>query len=162
MFLDFFLSFLKEGFNLFIISCFHYSYSFWKALPDVIEEVKQANWTVWVDRIRDPANRSYVVAVAMCFDLVVVFAGYQFLRLCSWHYWISAINESLFLDLGYFWTSSFQGYLWVDFLLSLGHFLYFLQMCLILPFVVERGLKMVSFFMLLSSFFLLTPWRNLD
>eukprot|EP01147_Barroeca_monosierra_P004313 gene4313-6621_t len=51
------------------------------ALPDVIEEVKQANWTVWVDRIRDPANRSYVVAVAMCFDLVVVFAGYQFLRL---------------------------------------------------------------------------------
>ncbi|EGD72907.1 hypothetical protein PTSG_04636 [Salpingoeca rosetta] len=51
------------------------------AIPDVMSDVKNANWTAWVARVRDPANRSYVVAVAMCADLAVIFAGYDFLRL---------------------------------------------------------------------------------
>ena len=54
-------------------------------LPDVVKDVRIGNWTHLVERVQDPSNRSYLVAVAMCADLIVVFSGYQFLKLCQSH-----------------------------------------------------------------------------
>eukprot|EP00045_Choanoeca_perplexa_P012929 m.143989 g.143989 ORF g.143989 m.143989 type:complete len:164 (-) comp16183_c0_seq1:2681-3172(-) len=63
--------------------------------------IQHANWTAMVSRIQDPANRGYIMSLAMTASLIMAIFGYRFIRI-----WLFMGGFMFMASTFYIWSPS--------------------------------------------------------